>query len=113
MKRIRRAMVALPLVAVLTFFFGLLPIRADAATAEDLNRSATEALERLYRTNPIASDIAKRSKAILVFPSIIKAGLIFGGAYGEGVLMKNATVVDYYNSVSGSWGLQAGAQSYG
>ena len=113
MKRIRRTLVALPLAAALTFFFGLLPIRADAATAEDLNRSATEALERLYRTNPIASDIAKRSKAILVFPNIIKMGLVFGGAYGEGVLMKNSTVVDYYNSVSGSWGLQAGAQSYG
>jgi len=96
----------------MSFFFGL-PIRAYAATAEDLNRSATEALEKLYRINPIASDIAKRSKAILVFPNMIKMGLIFGGAYGEGVLMKNSAVVDYYNSVSGSWGLQAGAQSYG
>jgi len=97
----------------MTVFLGLLTIRADAATAEDLNRSANEALEKLYRTNPIASDIAKRSKAILVFPNIVKAGLIFGGAYGEGVLFKNSAVVDYYNSVSGSWGLQLGAQSYG
>lgn len=113
MKCIRRTVVALPLAAVMAFFLGNLPIRADAATAEDLNRSAGEALQKLYRTNPIASDIAKRSKAILVFPNIIRAGLIFGGAYGEGVLMKNSAVVDYYNSVSGSWGLQAGAQSYG
>ncbi len=27
--------------------------------------------------------------------------------------MKGNNVVNYYNSVSGSWGLQAGAQSYG
>lgn len=27
--------------------------------------------------------------------------------------MKSDKVVDYYNSVTGSWGLQAGAQSYG
>jgi lipid-binding SYLF domain-containing protein len=27
--------------------------------------------------------------------------------------MKGNHVVDYYNSVTGSWGLQAGAQSYG
>lgn len=97
----------------MAFFLGIFTIRAGAATAEDLNRSSAEALQKLYRVNPIASDIAKRSKAILVFPNIIKAGLIFGGAYGEGVLMKNSAVVDYYNSVSGSWGLQAGAQSYG
>jgi lipid-binding SYLF domain-containing protein len=50
---------------------------------------------------------------VLVFPKIIKAGLVFGGSYGEGVLMKGTKVEDYYNSVSGSWGLQAGAQSYG
>jgi lipid-binding SYLF domain-containing protein len=43
---------------------------------------------------------------------VIKAGLIFGGSYGEGVLMKDGKVVDYYNSVSGSWGWQAGAESY-
>lgn len=50
---------------------------------------------------------------MLVFPNIVKAGLIFGGAYGEGVLLKGSTVAGYYNSVSASWGLQAGAQSYG
>ncbi|WP_263597747.1 YSC84-related protein, partial [Pseudomonas fluorescens] len=33
--------------------------------------------------------------------------------YGEGVLMKGSQVENYYNSVTGSWGLQAGAQSYG
>lgn len=113
MKRIGRSTMALPLAAAMIVFLGLLTMRADAATADDLNRSAAEALEKLYRSNPIASDIAKRSKAILVFPNIIRAGFIFGGAYGEGVLMKNSAVVDYYNSVSGSWGLQLGAQSYG
>jgi lipid-binding SYLF domain-containing protein len=37
---------------------------------------------------------------------------VFGGSYGEGVLMKNGKVADYFNSVSGSWGWQAGAESY-
>ena len=49
---------------------------------------------------------------MLVFPNIVKAGLIFGGAYGEGVLMKNLKVIGYYNSVTASWGWQAGAESY-
>jgi lipid-binding SYLF domain-containing protein len=86
---------------------------AMGATAADLDRNAAQALQSLYQTNPVAADIAKIAKAELVFPNIVRAGLIFGGAYGEGVLMQDTRVIDYYNSVSGSWGLQAGAQSYG
>ncbi len=29
------------------------------------------------------------------------------------MLLKGSQVTDYYNSVAGSWGFQAGAQSYG
>jgi len=86
---------------------------ANAATAEDLNKDATQALATLYRTNPIAEQVSKQARAVLVFPRVIKAGLVFGGSYGEGVLKEGPKVINYYNSVSGSWGLQAGAQSYG
>jgi len=84
-----------------------------ASTASDLNRDADQALQTLYRTNPVAEAIAKQSRAVLVFPNIVKAGLIFGGAYGEGELKQGGRVANYYNSFSASWGLQAGAQSYG
>lgn len=87
--------------------------RARAATAEDLNHNAAQALQTLYRTNPVAADLSKVAKEVLVFPNIVRAGLIFGGGYGEGVLMQDSRTIDYYNSVSGSWGLQAGGESYG
>lgn len=86
---------------------------AAAASAEDLNADARQALQTLYKTHPFSETISHKAKAVLVFPNIIKAGLVFGGSYGEGVLMKGSKVENYYNSVSGSWGLQAGAQSYG
>ena len=85
---------------------------ANAATADDLNKDADQALQALGKTNAIADQISKRAKGVLVFPHVVKAGLIFGGSYGEGVLKRGPMVIDYYNSVSGSWGLQAGAQSY-
>ncbi|MGB4582652.1 MAG: YSC84-related protein [Rhodoferax sp.] len=88
-------------------------VNAVAATAEDLNQDATQALQTLYKTNSAAEAISKRARAILVFPKIIKAGVVFGGSYGEGVLNKGGKVVGYYNSVSASWGWQAGAESYG
>ena len=99
----------LALVSALTLFAAQV---AHAATADDLTRDAQEALQRLYTTNAAAKAIGPSARAILVFPNIVKAGLVFGGAYGEGVLLKKGRAVNFYNSVSGSWGLQAGAQSY-
>ena len=91
----------------------LLPQIAQAATKADLNNDSEAALNQLYAANPTAKAIGAKAKAILIFPSIVKAGLVFGGAYGEGELMSHGAVEHYYNSFSGSWGLQAGAQSYG
>jgi lipid-binding SYLF domain-containing protein len=86
---------------------------ASAATAEDLDKDSRQALQTLYKTEPLAKTLSRTAKAILVFPNIVKAGLVFGGSYGEGELLEGSKVVDYYNSVAGSWGLQIGAQSYG
>jgi lipid-binding SYLF domain-containing protein len=86
--------------------------QAGAATAEDLDKDSRQALQTLYKTEPLAEQMSRTAKAVLVFPNVIKAGLVFGGSYGEGVMIKGSKVVDYYNSVTGSWGLQAGAQSY-
>lgn len=113
MINMRHIFLNLLFVAVATFSLGAISSHANAATAEDLNNDAAQALKTLYKTSPIAEDISKKAKAVLVFPKIIKAGLVFGGSYGEGVLYKGSHVADYYNSVSASWGLQAGAQSYG
>ncbi|MDX2422181.1 MAG: YSC84-related protein [Amphritea sp.] len=111
MLNIHGKMISLMLVVAAAFSFTA--SGAYAATAEDLNNDADQALQTLYKTSPVAMDLSKRAKAVLVFPNIVKAGLIFGGSFGEGVLLKDSKVVDYYNSVTGSWGLQAGAQSYG
>lgn len=86
---------------------------AAAATSQDLDKDAKQALAALYRSNPLAEKLSQSAKAVLVFPNIVKAGLIFGGSYGEGELLRGSTVDGYFNSVSASWGLQAGAQSYG
>ena len=86
---------------------------ASAATAEDLDKDSRQALQTLYETEPVAKTLSHTAKAVLVFPNIVKAGLVFGGSYGEGELIEGSKVVDYYNSVTGSWGLQIGAQSYG
>ena len=86
---------------------------AYADSPADLNRDSDAALQQLYANNPAAAAIGKQAKAILIFPKIVKAGFVFGGAYGEGELLKGPEIAGYYNSVTASWGFQAGVQSYG
>ena len=93
--------------------FSLAGFAQAASNAEELNADSNQALHHLTDTNRVAADMAHHARAILIFPNIVKAGLVFGGAYGEGELTRNGHVVDYYNSVTGSWGFQAGVQSYG
>lgn len=101
------------LITAAVFALGGISQQAVAASAEDLNKDAAQALQTLYKTNPTAESLSKKAKAILIFPKMIKAGLVFGGAYGEGVLSKDGKFGDYYNSVTASFGWQAGAESYG
>jgi lipid-binding SYLF domain-containing protein len=86
---------------------------ALAASAAEINKDASAALAKLYEKVPEARTLAAEAKGILIFPSIIKAGFIFGGQYGEGVLYKRGRIAGYYNSIAASYGLQAGVQSFG
>lgn len=101
------------LFAIIIGAFTALTGGAFAASTEDLNKDANQALQMLTKTNPLAADISRNAKATLIFPNIVKAGLIFGGAYGEGVLKRGGKIDGYYNSITASFGWQAGAQSYG
>ena len=89
------------------------PRPAAAASAAELNRDATAALNRLYSSQRSAKLLSQRARAILVFPHMVKAGFMFGGQIGEGVLRKGGKTVGYYNSVAASYGFQAGIQSFG
>jgi len=108
MRNLRPLFLALVIGALTTLSGG-----AFAATPEDLTKDADISLHLLTKTNPIAADVAKKAKAVLIFPNIVKAGLIFGGAYGEGVLRQDDKLDGFYNSITASFGWQAGAQSYG
>lgn len=93
------------------FFIGQRP-----ATAKDLkgvDSDVKAALNSLYRSTPTAKVLGQKAKGILVFPEIVKAGFIVGAQYGEGALLRNGRIVAHYNIAAASYGLQAGAQSFG
>jgi lipid-binding SYLF domain-containing protein len=101
------------LVLVLTLTSAMGARSALAASAAEINQQANNVLRILYSKHPKAKELAAQAKAILVFPSIYKAGFMFGAQYGEGVLRKGNKSVGYYNTVAASYGWQAGAQAFG
>jgi len=86
---------------------------AHAADDAKLERDARAALNQLYAKVPSAKTLGGQAKATLVFPAIKKAGLGIGGQYGEGVLFRNGKASARYSTAGASWGLQAGAQTFG
>lgn len=100
------------MVAVLAWSV-LPPSPVDAATAAELRRDAAAALKKLYAGTPKAKELGDKAKGVLVFPSVIKAGFMVGGLFGDGVLFKEGKAVAYYNTVAASYGFQAGVQTYG
>jgi len=108
-KLLLSAILAIATATISTLSAGL----ALAASASEIDRNATQALSMLYATTPGARALADKSKAILIFPSIVKGGFIVAGQFGDGALRKRGRTVGYYRSISASYGFQAGAQSFG
>ena len=111
MRPIRSWMLAC--VVVTAALAATVPRPARAASAAELNRESAAALRDLYAKQTSARVLGDRAAGILVFPGIYKAGFMFGGAIGEGVLRRNGRVAGYYNSVAASYGFQAGIQKFG
>jgi lipid-binding SYLF domain-containing protein len=110
MQRMRTQMTTLLLAALIAAASAPL---VRAADRQKPDRSAAEALKNLTASDPAAQLLARQAKTVLVFPNIVKAGFLFGGQMGDGVLMQNGRPVGYYNSVAASYGLQAGVQVFG
>jgi lipid-binding SYLF domain-containing protein len=84
-----------------------------AASAAEIDRESRAALKSLYARQPSARILGQKAKSILVFPSVVKAGFMFGGQIGEGALLEGNRTAGYYNTVAGSYGFQAGVQKFG
>jgi lipid-binding SYLF domain-containing protein len=82
-------------------------------SAAEISKDAQAALQSLYAKVDGAKALGETATAILVFPKITKAGLGIGGQHGDGALMKGGQTVGFYKTTGGSFGLQAGVQTYG
>ncbi len=84
---------------------------ANAASAYEIDADVDNALGHFYRTVGGARELVRDAAAVLVFPSVVKAGMGIGGEYGEGALRRHGHTEGYYNTVSASFGFQLGVQA--
>ena len=82
-----------------------------AKTAEEIDAGVYACLDRFYKQIRGGREMVAMAEGVLVMPSVVKAGLIIGGEYGEGALRVGGKTVSYYNLASGSVGLQIGGEA--
>lgn len=84
---------------------------AQAATAKEIDVSVEVALDRFKNEVKGAREFLANAKGVLVLPNVVRVGFFLGGEYGEGALLVDDKIVDYYSTAAGSFGFQFGAQS--
>ena len=81
-----------------------------AKTAAEIDLETNVAIQQFNKEIEGSATFLESAKGILIFPKVVKAGLVIGGEYGEGVLRVNGKNVQYYSTASASIGLQLGVQ---
>lgn len=84
---------------------------ANASSAAEIDAGVQDTLDDLFYQVRGARGLVNKSAAVLVFPTVYKAGFGIGGEYGEGALITRRRTIDYYNLISASFGFQLGAQA--
>ncbi|NLL36228.1 MAG: lipid-binding SYLF domain-containing protein [Fretibacterium sp.] len=89
---------------------------AWAASVDELIRDSVEVLRGMTKAEDVESmaDVIAGAQAVAFVPSLVKAGFVVGGTYGEGLILRREGGKWYgpsfYNLGGGSLGLQLGAQ---
>jgi lipid-binding SYLF domain-containing protein len=103
-------------VSVICVVAGLLAACSTAPTStaekDELSRKAQAERQEWNKLDPGIEAMAKKSHAFAFFPEITKGGLVFGGAYGRGVVYEQGQLIGYADMTQASFGLQAGGQTY-
>ncbi len=83
----------------------------DASKRATIDANVSGALAKLYAQDAGARELVQKAKGVLVFPSVVSAGFVVGGSYGQGSLTVRGHNDGYYSTTAASVGLLAGADS--
>jgi len=115
----RLTIVSLILLFMVSVLMNLAIGTAAAKTPQERIDGAVKVIREMSEQEDAGAmaDVLHNAKGVVIFPSVVKAGFILGGKYGEGlILRKDVSNGRWYgpsfvNIVGASWGLQIGAQA--
>lgn len=87
------------------------PVKGRATSGPKIETEVHATLERFFGQVRASRELGNKALAILVFPTVVKAGVGIGGEYGEGELLIRDQPAGFYNIASASIGFQFGAQA--
>jgi len=85
---------------------------AFAVDTAAIDSQVTATLDKFYGLSEKNKYLADNAAAVLVFPSITKAGIGVGGEHGDGALLQNGKTVGYYSISGASIGLTLGVSRH-
>ncbi|MBN4082557.1 lipid-binding SYLF domain-containing protein [Mariprofundus ferrooxydans] len=100
----------------------LFPVQLYAGSASEARDKVDDARDVITEimTNPdqgIPPDLLHKVSAVAIFPGVVKAGFVFGGKYGRGIVLKHNkkrntwSAPAFYSIGAASVGWQIGVQS--
>jgi len=89
------------------------PAPKGAPEQATLASETSTALVAFKNDDPSLQALIDKSVGYAVFPEVGKAGFIAGASYGNGEVFERGRKIGYADITQGSFGLQAGAQTFG
>ena len=106
------------IISMLTLALRPSPILLATESSQALIEDATAVIRAMQneKDTEIMRELLRGAEGVAIFSSVVKAGLVFGGRYGQGIVLKRDRNKDiwygpHFVTLSGVfWGLQIGVQ---
>lgn len=89
----------------------LIPLTTSAKSAAVIDLEVEETIGVFKEEVKGGEIFLDQAAGVLIFPRVIKVGVVIGGETGEGALRVRGQTIDYYRTIGGSFGFQLGAQA--
>jgi lipid-binding SYLF domain-containing protein len=89
--------------------------RVDPGTSDErgrLHARVEGALADFEATDPTLKSMMNSAEAYVIFPNVVSAAIVIGGAHGQGEAYEKGKLVGYADVSQGSVGAQLGGQGY-
>ena len=97
---------------VVALLMGCTTVPPTTEERDELVQRAEAERQEWKKIDPDMEAFVQKRYGFAFFPEVTKGGLVFGGAYGRGVVYEQGTHVGYADLTEGSFGLQIGGQNF-